>query len=136
MPLALLYHDVVDPGRFDDLRASPSPDAARYKLEVDAFESAPPGDRRRVPEGVGVAPILTFDDGGSSALSHRRDAGASRLARAFLHHHRPDRHAGLRDRRPDPGPARPGTYASARIRAATRGGCRPGAARSCCGNGG
>jgi peptidoglycan/xylan/chitin deacetylase (PgdA/CDA1 family) len=76
---ALLYHDVVEDGRFDE-SGFPGAAAGRYKLRADDFElhlqaiarraEGPPAvvdeldaERRAVPW------LLTFDDGGSSALA-------------------------------------------------------------------
>jgi peptidoglycan/xylan/chitin deacetylase (PgdA/CDA1 family) len=61
--LALMYHDVV-PGRRFESSGFQSPDANRYKLELDEF--------RRHMEIIAGFPqrrvLLTFDDGGISAL--------------------------------------------------------------------
>jgi len=76
---ALLYHDVVADGRYDD-SGFPGAAAGRYKLRAEDFDvhleaiaestEAPPtvaddleGGRRAIPW------LLTFDDGGSSALA-------------------------------------------------------------------
>jgi peptidoglycan/xylan/chitin deacetylase (PgdA/CDA1 family) len=77
--ISLLYHDVVEPGRDDD-SGFPGPGPARYKLELPEF------DRHldAIAQAVGRAPVLvdelddraegtqpwllTFDDGGASAL--------------------------------------------------------------------
>jgi peptidoglycan/xylan/chitin deacetylase (PgdA/CDA1 family) len=63
MPIALLYHDVVVPGREED-SGFPGPGALRYKLAPEEF-AAHLDAIARTCEG---APLLTFDDGGASAL--------------------------------------------------------------------
>lgn len=80
MPIILLYHDVVDPGR-DDESGFPGAGAARYKMtrvEFGAHLDAIAGSGARppvtLPEAVragpgGAGPLLTFDDGGSSAFT-------------------------------------------------------------------
>lgn len=97
--IALMYHDVVEPGA-DDASGFPGKDAARYKVSTNLFErhlaaigaiasrpavSAPDaaaGARPVLPARPALAappalpappacpalPILTFDDGGVSAL--------------------------------------------------------------------
>ncbi len=64
MPLALLYHDVVDPGLYDS-SGFPGPDAARYKLTHNEFTAHL--DAIVAVTAEAPAPLLTFDDGGSSA---------------------------------------------------------------------
>jgi len=60
--VALMYHDVVAPGR-DDHSGFPGVDCARYKVTHDAFEAhlAALDDSPEV--------IITFDDGGRSAMT-------------------------------------------------------------------
>jgi peptidoglycan/xylan/chitin deacetylase (PgdA/CDA1 family) len=75
---ALLYHDVVKDGRFDD-SGFPGVVASRYKLRAEDFRlhlealarstSEPPSVVHELrAHGNGVPWLLTFDDGGSSAL--------------------------------------------------------------------
>ena len=73
--VALLYHDVVAHGRDND-SGFPGAGPARYKLEQDAFDRhlrllhdaiASPPARTVDRDGHGLAWLLTFDDGGSSA---------------------------------------------------------------------
>ena len=78
--ISLLYHDVVQPGHDDD-SGFPGPAAARYKLELSEFDrhleaiaQARPGAPVLVNELDDRADeeqpwLLTFDDGGSSALT-------------------------------------------------------------------
>jgi hypothetical protein len=78
--ISLLYHDVVEPGRYDD-SGFPGPGPARYKLELSEFDrhlEAIARTVRRAPVLVhelddradGTQPwLLTFDDGGASALT-------------------------------------------------------------------
>jgi peptidoglycan/xylan/chitin deacetylase (PgdA/CDA1 family) len=76
---SLIYHDVVEPGR-DDASGFPGADATHYKLTVGAFEAhlAALARSGRAPVASvgddqvrsGRCPIvLTFDDGGASALT-------------------------------------------------------------------
>lgn len=76
---ALLYHDVVEDGR-DDESGFPGPAAGRYKLRSEDFElhlralarlaQGPPAVVHELQAGRGSVPwLLTFDDGGSSALA-------------------------------------------------------------------
>jgi peptidoglycan/xylan/chitin deacetylase (PgdA/CDA1 family) len=75
---ALLYHDVVEDGRFDD-SGFPGVVPSRYKLRAEDFQlhlealagstSEPPSVVHELrAHGDGVPWLLTFDDGGSSAL--------------------------------------------------------------------
>jgi peptidoglycan/xylan/chitin deacetylase (PgdA/CDA1 family) len=76
---ALLYHDVVENGRFDD-SGFPGVAPTRYKLRSEDFElhlqalatstSGPPAivDELRARRSA-LSWMLTFDDGGSSALT-------------------------------------------------------------------
>ncbi len=76
---ALLYHDVVGDGR-DDESGFPGPAAGRYKLPSEDFElhletlarlaQGPPAVVDELQAGRGSVPwLITFDDGGSSALA-------------------------------------------------------------------
>jgi peptidoglycan/xylan/chitin deacetylase (PgdA/CDA1 family) len=76
---ALLYHDVVEDGR-DDESGFPGPAAGRYKLRSEDFElhlqalarlaQGPPAVVDELEADHGSVPwLLTFDDGGSSALA-------------------------------------------------------------------
>ena len=76
---ALLYHDVVDDGR-DDESGFPGAAAGRYKLRSEDFElhlqalarsaQGPPAVFDDIQAGGRAVPwLLTFDDGGSSALA-------------------------------------------------------------------
>jgi peptidoglycan/xylan/chitin deacetylase (PgdA/CDA1 family) len=79
--IALEYHDVVGSGDFD-ASGFPGAAAASYKLTAETFErhaTALAALRQRVlPAAAVVSPmafdeggiILTFDDGGTSAISH------------------------------------------------------------------
>jgi peptidoglycan/xylan/chitin deacetylase (PgdA/CDA1 family)/folate-dependent phosphoribosylglycinamide formyltransferase PurN len=91
---SLLYHDVVEEGRYDS-SGFPGRASARYKLERAAFDEhldALTAETGRAPEsvdelpehaGVGSLPwLLTFDDGGSSAL----DIGERLQARGWRGH--------------------------------------------------
>ncbi len=76
---SILYHDVVPPGAADS-SGFPGPAAARYKLEVSQFERhltalqevtvGVPGSVLQLLSANHSAPslVLTFDDGGNSAL--------------------------------------------------------------------
>jgi peptidoglycan/xylan/chitin deacetylase (PgdA/CDA1 family) len=75
---ALLYHDVVEDGRFDD-SGFPGVVASRYKLRAEDFRlhlealarrtSEPPSVVHELRARDNALPwLLTFDDGGSSAL--------------------------------------------------------------------
>jgi peptidoglycan/xylan/chitin deacetylase (PgdA/CDA1 family) len=76
---SILYHDVVPPGGADS-SGFPGPAAARYKLEVSQFERhlkaiqkatvGVPGTIFQLLSANYCAPalVLTFDDGGNSAL--------------------------------------------------------------------
>ena len=83
MPITLLYHDVVSPDEAD-ASGFPGGDAARYKIAPAEFRrhgdaireavAAPPAlatDLLR--PGVSPAWLITFDDGGASALSPTAD---------------------------------------------------------------
>ena len=82
MTYALIYHDVVEPGRREQI-GFPGPLAARYKLTPEHFA----GHLDRIAaDGVVVGTVgpnarpqaaLTFDDGGASAL-HAADAQEAR----------------------------------------------------------
>jgi len=75
--LALMYHDLAEPGR-EDATGFPGGDAASYKLTPAAFEdhlraiaaARPSGASTiRALHGDGLPPLLlTFDDGGASAI--------------------------------------------------------------------
>ena len=76
---ALLYHDVVEDGRYDE-SGFPGVAAARYKLSDDDFElhlralardaQGSPAIVDDLPAGRdGIPWLLTFDDGGSSAFA-------------------------------------------------------------------
>jgi len=76
--VTLLYHDVVPQGR-DDASGFPGAGPARYKLEYDEFDRhlralslatrTPPGDVTATwSTGRPPAWLLTFDDGGASAV--------------------------------------------------------------------
>ena len=76
---ALLYHDVVDDGR-DDESGFPGAAAGRYKLRSEDFDlhlqalarsaQGPPAVFDDIQAGGRAVPwLLTFDDGGSSALA-------------------------------------------------------------------
>ena len=73
-PVVLLYHDVVRSEPRDEV-GFPGPLAARYKLEPAAFEEhldAIAGTGRSVGLPSEESPpdvVLTFNDGGSSALA-------------------------------------------------------------------
>jgi peptidoglycan/xylan/chitin deacetylase (PgdA/CDA1 family) len=84
MPIAMLYHDVVEPGR-DDASGFRGAGAARYKLTRADF-AAHLGALARAVRGGPVAALealaasggasswaLTFDDGGASALEPTAD---------------------------------------------------------------
>jgi peptidoglycan/xylan/chitin deacetylase (PgdA/CDA1 family) len=75
---ALLYHDVVEGGRYDE-SGFPGAAAGRYKLSSEEFElhlqavarraQGPPAVVDDLQAAEGALPwLLTFDDGGSSAL--------------------------------------------------------------------
>jgi peptidoglycan/xylan/chitin deacetylase (PgdA/CDA1 family) len=61
-PVGLMYHDVTLPGD-EDTSGFPGGDAARYKLSPRQFDDHLSAIARR----MNLAPLLTFDDGGSSA---------------------------------------------------------------------
>jgi peptidoglycan/xylan/chitin deacetylase (PgdA/CDA1 family) len=76
---ALLYHDVVEDGRFD-ASGFPGAAASRYKLRAEDFEQHLQALEREAQgppalvDGLGTVPtglpwLLSFDDGGSSALA-------------------------------------------------------------------
>jgi peptidoglycan/xylan/chitin deacetylase (PgdA/CDA1 family) len=76
---ALLYHDVVEDGRYDE-SGFPGAAAARYKLRSEDFDlhlqalargaQGPPALVDDLQAGGCTVPwLLTFDDGGSSALA-------------------------------------------------------------------
>jgi peptidoglycan/xylan/chitin deacetylase (PgdA/CDA1 family) len=58
-----MYHDVTLPGSSSDASGFPGGDAARYKLTRRQFDAHLVAIARRV-----ALPILTFDDGGVSAM--------------------------------------------------------------------
>jgi peptidoglycan/xylan/chitin deacetylase (PgdA/CDA1 family) len=76
--ITLLYHDVVWNGRFDE-SGFPGPEAASYKLDADDFDQhleelgrrtkhAPVTVDERPNHVSGMPWLLTFDDGGESAV--------------------------------------------------------------------
>ena len=76
---ALLYHDVVEDGRYDE-SGFPGPAAGRYKLHSEDFElhlqalarltQGPPAVVHELQAARASVPwLLTFDDGGSSAVA-------------------------------------------------------------------
>lgn len=77
MPIALLYHDVSPAGQ-DDASGFPGPGAARYKLTPSEFgnhltalkqvATAPTLTRLDNGQSADTGWLLTFDDGGASAL--------------------------------------------------------------------
>jgi peptidoglycan/xylan/chitin deacetylase (PgdA/CDA1 family) len=67
MALALLYHDVVESGREAD-SGFRGPGADHYKLTAGQF-----ADHLRAIADGGPPPLLTFDDGGASALGPTTD---------------------------------------------------------------
>ena len=68
MPIALLYHDVVERGREGDSGFS-GPGANRYKLTTEQFAA----HLGAIARACRDAPLLTFDDGGASALGTTTD---------------------------------------------------------------
>jgi peptidoglycan/xylan/chitin deacetylase (PgdA/CDA1 family) len=64
MALALLYHDVIEPGR-PDASGFPGPGAARYKLTVADFRE----HLRALTQSARPELLFTFDDGGVSAAA-------------------------------------------------------------------
>jgi hypothetical protein len=105
--IALEYHDVIRPGRWDE-SGFPGPAAATYKLAVHAFEAHLDAIGRQglviladvaaaVTHRSPRAPVvLTFDDGGSGYLAHAADLLEARgMARTSLHDHRMHRPAGI-----------------------------------------
>jgi hypothetical protein len=75
---ALMYHDLVEAGN-EDTSGFPGRDAALYKIPPDTFaahldaiqrsRSAPPAlSAPPAPPGLS-APVITFDDGGQSAMT-------------------------------------------------------------------
>jgi peptidoglycan/xylan/chitin deacetylase (PgdA/CDA1 family) len=78
--ISLLYHDVVERGRDDD-SGFPGRGPARYKLELPEFDRHLDAIARAVPRAPVLVPelderadgarpwLLTFDDGGASALT-------------------------------------------------------------------
>ncbi len=84
MPIALMYHDVVAPGS-DDASGFPGAGAARYKMTPGEFAAHLDAIGRAAPPPVtlpdflaggpaAAGPMLTFDDGGSSAHTLIADA--------------------------------------------------------------
>jgi peptidoglycan/xylan/chitin deacetylase (PgdA/CDA1 family) len=86
---SLIYHDVITPGRDQDSGFAGA-DAAHYKLTLEAFDAhlhalaaalgsdVAPG----LPHDDAPRAILTFDDGGCSAISHVAPQLAQRKWRA------------------------------------------------------
>jgi peptidoglycan/xylan/chitin deacetylase (PgdA/CDA1 family) len=80
MAITLLYHDIVPAGQ-DDASGFPGPGAARYKLTPEEFRAHVRAIAAATPAGTitatdllrhsgnGRGLLLTFDDGGSSALA-------------------------------------------------------------------
>jgi len=93
--IALEYHDVIRPGRWDE-SGFPGPAAATYKLAVDAFEAHLDAIGREglvILSDVAAAVthrsprtpvVLTFDDGGSGYLAHAADLLEARGWRGHL----------------------------------------------------
>ena len=92
----LMYHDVVD-GQGPDVSGFPGPAAATYKVEADLFERHLEAIERRV--GAPSAPVLfpepaatsanggwllTFDDGGVSAVTRIADRLEERQLRGVF----------------------------------------------------
>ena len=74
MPIVLLYHDVVTE---DDASGFPGGGAAQYKLRPEEFDAhlaaiaSAAGAPACLLEAAGAeSPVLTFDDGGVSAITH------------------------------------------------------------------
>jgi peptidoglycan/xylan/chitin deacetylase (PgdA/CDA1 family) len=95
---ALMYHDATTPESGDDSSGFPGGDAARYKLTRKQFEAHLAAIARRV-----ALPLLTFDDGGVSAM-HIADAlerhgwrGYFFITTAYLDRPQFLNHAHLRD---------------------------------------
>lgn len=92
MPASLMYHDVVEPGAWDS-SGFPGPSAASYKFEWDDFERhllALASSGLRFPcvqdttAGEAGACLLTFDDGGSSAIEVARRLDRRHMVGHFL----------------------------------------------------
>lgn len=64
---ALMYHDIVPPGA-EDSSGFPGRDAARYKVTPERFEEHLRGVINRRCSAL-PQPVISFDDGGSSALA-------------------------------------------------------------------
>src|SRR5262245_12587099 len=64
MPLALLYHDVLESGSYDS-SGFPGAGAARYKLSLGEFQAHLAAIA--AVSATAAPPMLTFDDGGSSS---------------------------------------------------------------------
>jgi peptidoglycan/xylan/chitin deacetylase (PgdA/CDA1 family) len=68
MTSALMYHDVVAVGA-EDTSGFPGRDAALYKVTPEQFEEHLEAIEKRLRANpVPPAPVLTFDDGGASAM--------------------------------------------------------------------
>ena len=74
MTFALIYHDVVEPARREEV-GFPGPLAARYKLDppdfdahLEAMSAGGVAVGLVAPDGEGPTTAITFDDGGASAL--------------------------------------------------------------------
>ena len=71
--VALMYHDVVAPGAGDS-SGFPGAAAGRYKLDADDFcRHVTALERTQLHFGALTAHMLTFDDGGASALAIARE---------------------------------------------------------------
>ena len=89
---ALLYHDVTRPGE-ENASGFPGEHANSYKLSVDAFTahldaigavtSAPPVARTALGDLAGRTWMLTFDDGGITALEPTADLLEARGWRGY-----------------------------------------------------
>lgn len=73
MPIALMYHDVLD-GPDAGASGFPGAGAARYKLTCAAFDD----HLSAIARAVTAPPVLTFDDGGASAFTCIADRLESR----------------------------------------------------------
>ena len=90
----LMYHDVVD-GQGPDVSGFPGPAAATYKVEADLFERHLEAIERRVGARAAGSPdpaasalnggwLLTFDDGGVSAVTRIADRLEERQLRGVF----------------------------------------------------
>jgi len=72
MPAALMYHDVVSAGA-ENTSGFPGKDAALYKVTPEQFDGHLNAIRRLPPDPPDLPalpdPVLTFDDGGASAMT-------------------------------------------------------------------